>query len=86
MLSAEICYLSLYSFITAPTVDLLSPTCLLIIYWLSPVLSRCTIFSLDSSLVSAMVEVVDCLKVWAGVFYTDNEFKQVPFLQVECGG
>ncbi|XP_061763129.1 kelch-like protein 5 isoform X1 [Nerophis ophidion] len=28
----------------------------------------------------------DCLRLWTGVFYTDNEFKQVPSIQVTCGG
>uniref|UniRef100_A0A3P9CTJ4 Glycosyltransferase 2-like domain-containing protein n=1 Tax=Maylandia zebra TaxID=106582 RepID=A0A3P9CTJ4_9CICH len=27
-----------------------------------------------------------CLLLWTGVFYTDDEFKQVPFIQVTSGG
>ncbi len=28
----------------------------------------------------------DCLRLWTGVFYTDNEFKQMPLIQVTSGG
>uniref|UniRef100_A0A3P9BHY8 Zinc finger, SWIM-type containing 7 n=1 Tax=Maylandia zebra TaxID=106582 RepID=A0A3P9BHY8_9CICH len=27
----------------------------------------------------------DCLRLWTGVFYTDDEFKQVPFIQFVFG-
>ncbi|MEQ2316727.1 hypothetical protein AMECASPLE_035550 [Ameca splendens] len=43
--------------------------------------------SLHSSLVLAILERLEfvCLSVWTGVFYTDNEFKQVQLIQVICG-
>ncbi|KAK3509903.1 hypothetical protein QTP70_019377 [Hemibagrus guttatus] len=28
----------------------------------------------------------DCLRLWTGVFYTDNEFKQVPLIQIMNSG
>ncbi len=43
--------------------------------------------SFDSSLVLAIVEFgVWRLRLWTGVFYTDNEFKQMPLIQVTSGG
>ncbi len=41
----------------------------------------------DSSLVLAIVSLeCDCLRLWTGVFYTDNEFKKMPLIQVTSGG
>ena len=34
----------------------------------------------DRSYALAIVEF-DCLRLWTGVFYTDNKFKQVPLIQ-----
>ncbi len=77
--------------IIAPTVDFFTPSCLPIADSVFPTRCRSTILflvSFDSSLVLAIVE----FGVWlfevvvTGVFYTDNEFKQMPLIQVTSGG
>ncbi len=76
--------------IIAPTVDLFTPSCLPIADSVFPAWCRSTILflvSFDSSLVLAIVGLeCDCLRLWTGVFYTDNEFKQMPLIQVTSGG
>ncbi len=77
--------------IIAPTVDFFTPSCLPIADSVFPAWCRSTILflvSFDSSLVLAIVERLesDWLRLWTGVFYTDNEFKQMPLIQVTSGG
>ncbi len=68
--------------IIAPTVDFFTPSCLPIadsvfqpgagLHFVSGVLWQ--LFGLGHS----GVWESDCLRLWTGVFYTDNEFKQMP--------
>ena len=75
--------------IIAPTVDFFKPSCFPIADSVFPAWCRSTILflvSFDSSLVLAIVEFGVWLRLWTGVFYTDNKFKQVPLIQVTSGG
>ncbi len=75
--------------IIAPTVDFFTPSCLPIADSVFPAWCRSTILflvSFDCSLDLDIVEFGDCLRLWTGVFYTDNEFKQMPLIQVTSGG
>ncbi len=67
-----------------------TPSCLPIADSVFPAWCRSTILflvSFDSSLVLAIVEFgVWRLRLWTGVFYTDNEFKQMPLIQVTSRG
>ncbi|CDQ57419.1 unnamed protein product [Oncorhynchus mykiss] len=64
--------------IIAPTVDFFKPSCLPIADSVFPAWCRSTILFL--------VLECDCLRLWTGVFYIDNKFKQVPLIQVMRGG
>ncbi len=76
--------------IIAPTVDFFTPSCLPIADSVFPAWCRSTILflvSFDSSLVLAIVEFgVWLFEVVDLIFYTDNEFKQMPLIQVTSGG
>ncbi len=76
--------------IIAPTVDFFTPSCLPIADSVFPAWCRSTILflvSFDSSLVLAIVEFgVWLFEVVDRCFYTDNEFKQMPLIQVTSGG
>ncbi len=74
--------------IIAPTVDFFTPSCLPIqssqpgaglqfCFW-------CPLTALWSWPKWSLE--CDCLRLWTGVFYTDNEFKQMPLIQVTSGG
>ncbi len=76
--------------IIAPTVDFFTPSCLPIADSVFPAWCRSTILflvSFDSSLVLAIVEFgVWLFEVVDRCLLTDNEFKQMPLIQVTSGG
>ncbi len=76
--------------IITPTVDFFTPSCLPIADSVFPAWCRSTILflvSFDSSLVLAIVEFgVWLFEVVDRCLYTDNEFKQIPLIQVTSGG
>lgn len=81
------CFFFFFSELLLPAFYLFSPKCLLILDWLTLVLCICIVLSTMSLAISSVLAVVkrlqfDSLRVWTGVFNTDNEFKQVPFIQV----